>query len=68
MTLSQFIPVKDSRDFFCVDLQAEDLELESLARSAGFTEDEIAELLGKSVNELPLSSFKNQEPTEDVPF
>ena len=57
------------KSFILSDLET--MELESLARSAGYTEDEIYQMTGKPLKELPLfvsdiDEFINQ--FEDVPF
>ena len=64
--------IQDSRIRSSILHDLESRELEELARSAGYTEDEICEMLGKPLKELPLSF--NDDPDffinqfEDVPF
>ena len=57
------------RSFIPSDLET--MELEEMARSAGYTEDEICEMLGKPLKELPLSVSdidKFVYEFEDVPY
>ena len=71
LSLTIIPPLKTSSSIL-LDSKLEEYEIESLARSAGYTEDEIYEMLGKPLKELPLSfsddpdAFINQ--FEDVPF
>ena len=57
------------KSFIPSDLET--MELEEMARSAGYTEDEIYEMLGKPLKELPLSVSDVDEFInyfEDVPY
>ena len=57
------------KSFIPSDLET--MELEEIARSAGYTEDEICEMLGKPLKELPLSVSdidKFVYEFEDVPY
>lgn len=71
LSLTNILPLKTSSSIL-LDSKLEEYEIESLARAAGYTEDEICEMLGKPLKELPLSfsddpdAFINQ--FEDVPF
>lgn len=65
------IPIRQLNPRSIIPLDSETLELESLARSAGYTEDEICDLLGKPVKELPLFLPDKSEliiEFEDVPY